>query len=192
MGNKDKEGFEMNIRYLSVVLGLFLIMTTVYVPAGADGTDTKLYAGATCVPTTGPHVHAGGFAGGTITNFSEVSLSVFCPVVRNVPRGQEFGVKVTIWVVDLHPEENADDPSNVFDIDNVFCTLDSRDNPKVSLNSVGIATAASEGASPDVQELEIPPRTSAPRGYYVLQCNIPAAVEGGASSIIAYEVVERQ
>jgi hypothetical protein len=192
MGNKDKEGFEMNTRYLSVVFSLFLIMTPVYVSAEATGTDTKLYAGATCVPTADPHVHGGGSAGGTISNFSEVQLPVFCPVVRNVPRGQEIGVeKVTIWVVDLHPDENG--TGTVFDPDNVFCTFDSRDNPKVSLDqSVDVATAASEGASPDVQELEILNRRSAPRGYYVLQCNIPAAVEGRASSIIAYEVVERQ
>jgi hypothetical protein len=167
-------------------------MTTVYVPAEATGTDTKLYAGATCVPTAGPHVHGGGDELGSISNGSEeVQLFVFCPVVRDVSRGQEIGVeKVTIWVVDQHPDDEND--QGIFDLDNVFCSFRSRDNPRVSLNAVDTATAASKGASPDVQELEIFNRISASRGYYVLQCNIPTAVEGRASSIIAYEVVERQ
>lgn len=186
----------MNTRYLSVVLGLFLIVTPVYVPAEATGTDTKLdtklYAGGTCIPTADPHIHGGGDDSGSIFNNSEeVQLSVFCPVVRDVSKGQEIGVeKVTIWVVDLHPDDEND--QGVFDLDNVFCTFGSRDNPGVSLNAVDIATAASKGASPDVQELEIFNRISASRGYYILQCTIPTAVEGKASRIIAYEVVERQ
>lgn len=181
----------MSTRYLSVVFGLFLIMTTVYLPAEATGTDTKLYAGATCVPTADPHVHGGGDAQGAIFNSGEEELLVFCPVVRDVSRGQEIGVeKITIWALDQHPDDEND--GGVFDPDNVHCSFNSRDNPGVSPEAVDIGEVASTGASPDVQELEIFNRKSASRGYYFIQCAIPAKVEDDISGIRAYEVVERR
>jgi hypothetical protein len=188
----------MNTRYLSVVFSLFLIMTTVYVPAEAAGTDTKLdtklYAGATCVPTADPHVHGGGDAQGAIFNSSKEELSVFCLVVRDVSRGQEIGVeKITIWVLDQHPDDEID---IAVDPDNVFCSFNSVDNPRSGFSLVGRGEVASKGASPDVQELEIFGQVqaiaSASRGYYFIQCRIPAPVGDEISGIIAYEVVERQ
>jgi hypothetical protein len=172
-------------------------MTIAYVPGGVAG-DTKLYPGGMCVPVADPHRHGGGDARGAIFNLSiennseDTRLLVFCPVVRDVSRGQEIGVKkVTIWVIDQHPDDETD-LGPFFDPDNFHCTFNSRDNPKVSGDAVAIGETQSTGASPSVQELTFSNLPSASRGYYFIQCKIPAVFGNRVSGIIAYEVVENQ
>ncbi len=172
----------MNAKRLMIGLG-FSMMAAANVPVLAA--DAKTLPGAACQPNSSSPTAFYIGSNGVLFNNSTSTLTVICPIVRDVMAAGSSGISnAQIYVVD---NNNATgDPR-------VTCTLESRST------SAGVNEAQTEnsaaGASPNVQVLDnYADLSSSGDGFYYFRCDIPGNQTVGTtinrSGIVMYRVSE--
>lgn len=172
----------MNAKQLMISLG-FSMMAAASMPALAA--DAKTLPGAACQPNSSSPTAFYIASNGMLINNSTATLTVICPIVREVMAANGSGISnAQIYVVD---NNNASgDPR-------VTCTLESRSNGAGSVEAQTDNSVA--GASPNVQVLDnYADLGSSADGFYYFRCDIPPNQTIGTvinrSGIVMYRVSE--
>lgn len=172
----------MNAKQLMIGLG-FSIMAAANVPALA--VDAKTLPGAACQPNASSPTAFYRGSNGMLINDSTSTLTVICPIVRDVMAAGSSGISTAqIYVVD---NNNATgDPR-------VSCTLESRSTSAGLIETQTDNSAA--GASPNAQVLDnYAGLSSSADGFYYFRCTIPGNQTVGTtvnrSGIVMYRVAE--
>jgi hypothetical protein len=147
----------------------FLVLAA---PAFAE--DGKAMPGSACQATFFSGLQPLFRNGAVISSSGSDTVSVTCPVVKDIEAGRIK--RAEVMVIDRNPNPNAD----------ISCTLTTfkkdgsvhQSQERKSNNSFNVALPLSFGA-----------QTAALQGSYSLTCTLPPGT-GGISSIVMYNVVE--
>jgi hypothetical protein len=136
------------------------------------------YPGAACKAAGGAALSY--TTGANISNPTASSASVLCPT-RRVQDGIHFTNRLlgTAYVVDQHPTEN------------VCCQLFARTPNGVAATGANVCSTGNSSAMQQLK-LDLPKvRMDYTFAHFALQCSLPAASSGNASSVLTYRIAQQ-
>lgn len=162
------------LRHVVATLSLAAVMGGLLEPIAVQAADSKVYAGAACVPANGSSWSAANVTGGRLFNVSTGVMSVACPIVRDNTTAAFTNLEVV--AIDRHSTQNV----------TCWGVSASRDGS----SSVTTQLKSTTGDTSTGQVLTFASVTETDKGYFYLHCDLPPSEVGQGSGIASYYITE--